>query len=287
MQASDKKVIVVTGATGRQGGAVARHLIRDAWHVRGLTRNPDSAKARALAAAGAELVQGDMGERSSLRSAFHDAYGVYSVQNPMISGLEAEVQQGKLVADVAMEVGVSHLVYASAGTGHTNTGIGSWESKQQVEQHLRRVGVPFTILRLVAFMEIMTDKAFFPAASSWHVLPKLMGSARPLGWLCLDDLGAIAAKVFAAPDQFLGCELELLADVRTIDECRALYRDAAGKAPPRIPMPVWLFERFVGTDLTTMWRWLGNADIAWDTSTARAIHPDALTVREWLSRRSP
>src|SRR5687767_8990182 len=114
---ADSRAIVVTGATGHQGGAVARHLLRAGWRVRALTRDPTSGKARALAALGAEVAKGDMGDPASLRPVFAGAYGVYSVQNPMISGLEAEVRQGKNVADVASEVGVAHLVYGSAGTG--------------------------------------------------------------------------------------------------------------------------------------------------------------------------
>jgi uncharacterized protein YbjT (DUF2867 family) len=279
-------MIVVTGATGRQGGAVARHLLRDGWRVRALTRSPSGPKARALAALGAEVVYGDMGDRASVLAALQGAYGVYSVQNPMTSGLEAEVRQGKLVADVAREVGVRHVVYGSAGTGTPRTGIGSWESKLQVEGHMHAIGLPLTILRPMAFMELMTDRGYFPAASTWHVMPTLMGSSRPVVWLCVDDLGAIAAKVFADPDQYIGREVKLASDVQSIDACRAIYRDVLGKAPPRFPMPVWLFERFVGTDLTTMWRWLRTAEIELDTGPARAILPGALSVREWLSRQA-
>ena len=107
-----------------------------------------------------------------------------------------------------------------------------------------------------------------------------------MAWLCVDDLGAIAAKVFAAPDEFVGRDIKLASDVWSIDECRALYREVVGKAPPRFPMPVWLFERFVGTDLTTMWRWLRTAEIDLDTAPAKEIHPGALGVREWLGRRA-
>src|SRR5919201_662842 len=117
MTSSGRKTVVVTGATGLQGGAVTRHLLKDGWHVRALTRNAASKQARSLAASGAEVVQGDMGEAVSLRPVFAGAYGVYSVQNPFISGPEAEVRQGKTVADIAKESDVQHLVYGSAGIG--------------------------------------------------------------------------------------------------------------------------------------------------------------------------
>ncbi len=184
------RIIAVTGATGRQGGAVTRHLLADGWRVRALTRKPTSEPARRLATTGAEVVFADMMDPSSLARAFRDAHGVFSVQNPMISGLEAEVTQGKNVADVAKATGVRHLVYGSAGNGVHGTGVGSWESKVAIEAHMRTLGLPVTVLRPNAFMEIMSDKAFYPAVAAWHVMPKLMGADRPVTWICVDDVGA-------------------------------------------------------------------------------------------------
>jgi uncharacterized protein YbjT (DUF2867 family) len=253
--------------------------------VRAVTRDPASEKAQALATTGAEVVRGDMDDPNSLRPIVAGVYGVFSVQNPMISGLENEVRQGRHVADVARDAGVEHLVYGSAGVGAPGTGIGSWESKLQVEEHMRALGLPVTVLRPMALMELMTDRGYYPAVSTWHVMPKLMGGARPVGWLSADDLGAIAAAVFAAPDSYIGQDIHLASDVQTIDECRELYRQVIGARPRRFPMPVWLFERFVGPDLTTMWRWLATHEIDLDTGPARAIHPDAQTVTSWLRQQ--
>jgi uncharacterized protein YbjT (DUF2867 family) len=266
---------------------VARHLRKEGWQVRGLTRNATSKQARALAALGIEVVQGDMADAASLRPFLAGAYGVYSVQNPYIGGAEAEVRQGKTVADMAQASGVQHLVYGSAGTGQPDTGIPSWETKVQIEAHLKTLGMPLTILRPTAFMELVLDKKFFPAVGAWQLMPKLVGAARPLPWICTDDLGRIAAKVFAAPERFIGQELALASDVQSLAQCRALYREVMGKNPPQIPLPLWLFRRFglAGQDLPAMWRWLSSASIELDTAPTRAIHPEALTVRAWLSRQ--
>ncbi len=287
MTGAGGRMIVVTGATGRQGGAVTRHLLTAGWQVRAVTRTPTSKRAQALAACGVDVVQGDMGEAASLRPIFAGAYGVYSVQNPYISGPEAEVHQGTTVADVAKEVGVQHLVYGSAGTGRPGTGIPSWETKLQIEAHLQALGLPLTILRPTAFMELMSDPTFFPAVGTWHVMWHLMGASRPLPWLCTEDLGAIAAHAFAAPERFIGRELTLASDVQSLAQCRALYRAVLRRKPRRVPLPIWLFERlgFVGRDLSRMWRWLRTGAVDLDTSRTRAIHPAALTVREWLSQR--
>jgi uncharacterized protein YbjT (DUF2867 family) len=284
MSAVGRGVIVVTGATGLQGGAVSRHLLRAGWRVRALTRNPTSKRAQALAAAGAELVQGDMDEIATLLPRFAGAYGVYSVQNPVISGPHAEVRQGKNVADAARASGVRHLVYASAGIGRSGTGVPSWETKAQVEAYIRALDMPATILRPMAFMEVMTARKFAPAIGAWSVMPALMGPKRKVGWLCTDDLGAIAATVFDAPQQFVGKELALASDVQSLEQCCTIYREVMGRNPPRFPMPAWLFKRFgfVGQDLTTMWRWLGAETLTLDTGPTYAIYPGARTVRAWL-----
>lgn len=287
MTGSEQRSIVVTGATGRQGSAVVRHLLRDGWQVRALTRNPRSEQARALAALGASVVQGDMDAPASLRPVFAGAYGAYSVQTPYTQGPEAEVRQGKNVAEAAKTAGVQHVVYGSAGTGATGTGVPSWETKLRIEEHLRDLGLPLTVLRPMAFMELMTDRKFFPAISTWHVMPTLMGPSRKVVWLCTDDLGEIVAKAFARPDHFIGQDLRLASDKQSIDECRSIYRKVVGEKPPRFPLPAWLFARFgfVGRDLSTMWRWLRTGPVDVDTDTTYSIHPGALTVEAWLRKQ--
>ena len=144
--------------------------------------------------------------------------------------------------------------------------------------------MPLTVLRPMAFMELMTDKTFYPAVSTWHLMPKLMGADRPVPWLCVDDFGAIAARAFADPDRFIAADIKLASDVHSIAECRITWRAVMGRTPRRFPMPVWAFERFVGTDLTTMWRWLRTGHFDIDRSRTRDILPTSLTVREWLIR---
>jgi uncharacterized protein YbjT (DUF2867 family) len=152
---------------------------------------------------------------------------------------------------------------------------------------MKALNLPLTILRPTAFMELMTEKKFFPMVAMWQVMPRVMGAARRLPWICTDDLGAITAKVFAAPQRFIGQELTLASDVQSLEQCRTIYREVMGKNPPQFSLPSWLFSRFgfVGRDLITMWRWLGTEAIDLDTAPTRAIYPDALTVRAWLSRQ--
>src|SRR5437879_3002462 len=107
-----EKTILVFGATGQQGSAVASHLLKDGWKVRALVRNPKSDQAQALGQRGIELVQGDLNQPSSLQEAIKGVYGVFSVQIFAEGGIAAEIQQGKAVADAALQAGVRHLVYS-------------------------------------------------------------------------------------------------------------------------------------------------------------------------------
>jgi len=277
------RLIVVTGATGRQGGAVSRRLLGEGWAVRAVTRKPASDKAARLREAGAEIVQADMADPASLARAFQGAYGVYNVQNPMVSGHDMEVVQGKNVADAASGAGVQHLVYGSAGPGTGGTGVLQWDAKVEIGEHMRGLGLPLTVLRPMAFMELMTDKGFYPSVSTWHVMPKLLGWDYPVPWVCVEDLAVIAVAAFTRPTEFIGRDVEVAADLRSLAECRSLWREATGRAPRGFPMPVPIFERFVGTDLPRMWRWLRTNRPEFDLQASRKIHPGMRTVRDWIA----
>ncbi|MFB8369895.1 NmrA/HSCARG family protein [Pseudarthrobacter sp. NPDC055928] len=279
-------VVAVIGATGRQGSAVVRHLLNDGWQVRALTRTPSSDAAQALLELGAEVQQADTEDPGSLRPAFREAYGLFNVQNPQTIGAEAEVRQGRNVAEAAAKAGVRHVVYGAAGVSAQPTGVGSWDSKLVIAQRFRELGLPLTVLRPMAFMELMTDKGYYPQFSTWHLMPKLMGPSRPVGWLCVDDLGAIAARMFADPERWSGAVLGLASDVRSIDECRSMWQERTGRRPRGLPMPEKLFERFVGKDLTTMWRWLRTGQFDMSTEATREILPEARTIREWLAEQA-
>src|SRR5229473_3096866 len=150
---NENNTVLVTGATGRQGGAVNRHMLSKGWKLRALTRDPGSHAARTLAQKGVEVVQGDLEDAASVARATAGVYGVYSVQDFWAVGAKREVQQGKNVADAAKKAGVKHFVYSSVGGAERNTGIPHWESKWEVEKHIRSLGLPATVIRPAAFME--------------------------------------------------------------------------------------------------------------------------------------
>ncbi|HEX2178816.1 MAG TPA: NmrA/HSCARG family protein [Actinomycetota bacterium] len=285
MKDESGRIVAVCGATGRQGGAVCRSMIRRGWNVRGLTRNPDGKAANQLAALGVEVVGADMDELRSLEKAFDGVDAVYSVQNGLKAGFDKEVSQGRNVADAAAGRRVGHVVYGSAGPGDERTGVESWDVKLVVEGHMQELGLPLTILRPMAFMELMTDKSLYPSVGTWNIWPKIMGQDRPVPWLSVPDLGDIAAAAFADPDRFAGKDLVLAGDVRSLAECRAIYREVMGKDPASVPMPRWLFDKFTRRDLTTMWHWLRVHPVPLDTKPTWDILSRARTVRVYLAEQ--
>ena len=282
MIATEGRTIAVVGATGRQGGQVARRLLEQGWKVRALTRTPESKKAAGLRSLGADVVKADLEDPASLEAAFENAYGVYHMQPPVIGETQAEVRQGRNAAEAAKKTGVRHLVYGSAGPGHTKTGIEQWDSKIDVTKTMQDLGLPLTVLRPMAFMELMSDAGYYPQSSTWHIWPRLMGTERRIPWLSVQDLGTIAAKAFASPADYLGKDLPLASDAQSLAEVREIYKEVKGKYPSRFPLPMFLFEKFVGKDIPNMWRWLRTNPVSLDTSPTYQVHPEAMTVRTWL-----
>ena len=285
MISTEGKTIVVIGATGRQGSQVVRHLLPQGWRIRAITRKPESKKAQALKALGADVVKADLEDQGSLESAFENAYGLYDIQIPVSGKIQVEIGQGRNAAEAAKKMGIRHVVYGSAGLGESmKTGIEQWDAKEEITQLMNALALPLTRLRPMAFMELMTDPSYYPNSSTWYVWPKLSGMNRPIGWISVQDVGTIAANAFADPDEYIGKDLPLAADVKSLFECREIYKEVTGKYPSRFPMPIFLFEKIVGKDLANMWRWLRINHVDLNTGPTRGVHPEAMTVREWLRR---
>jgi uncharacterized protein YbjT (DUF2867 family) len=283
------KKVLVFGATGNMGGATARSLLERGWPVRAVTRNPNSKKAAALSALGAELVSADMEDRNSLEAAFDGVKKVFSVQNWVVSGVEGEVRQGILVAEAARSAQIEHLVFGSAGTGQPGTGIPHFESKLEVEAHMRRLDLPFTILRPGPFLELMTHKEFYPALGVWGAEPKVVGWDTPKPWVAVKDIGKAAANILADPNKWLGRDLCLFGDVKSLAQCQAAFVKIVGKKPFRIPIPVALFKKMAGPELVVMWEWLAvwarksGQEKFWETvQSSLELVPDMLDLENWL-----
>lgn len=253
MENSNQKTILVIGATGHQGGAVARHLLqRKNFSVLAFVQDPNSPAAEALKQAGAELFQGDLNDSTSIESAMQGAYGVFSVQG-LKDGLQTEIAQGKAVADAAKKAGVQHFVYSSVGSAERKTGIPHFESKFQIEEHIRSLNLPYTILRPVFFyfnynrMRPMIEKG---------TLTMPLKPETKLQQLCEDDYGRIVAEVFEQPKTFLKRQFDVASVEMTMLETAATFGRVLGKNVEYQQISFEKFEQGAGKETMVMFQWM-------------------------------
>jgi uncharacterized protein YbjT (DUF2867 family) len=279
----NNKIIAVTGATGQQGGAVARKLLADGWQVRALTRDTDKPTAHELASLGAELAAGDMANRSELDAAFKGAYGVFSVQNYWLPnvGFEGEIRQGKNVAEAAKAAGVQHLVYSSVGAAHRGMGQKHFESKWIIEQHIHSLDLPYTILRPAAFFENFNWERAMILNGTFNAIGLLPEKERQL--VAVEDIAAFTALAFANPEDYLGKTIELSGDALTESQIADTFSKVIGR-PVKLTIPTGDNSRRSDEEMTAMINFFNGEAYDADISALRKLHPGLLTLEQYLRR---
>jgi len=274
-----ERLILVTGATGNQGGAVARSLLDRGFRVRGLTRDPQKPEAQALTEQGAEVVQGDMKDRSDVDRVLEGAYGVFSVQNFWEAGYDREVQQGKTVADAAKAAGVEHFVYSSVGSAHRRTGIPHFDSKWEAEEHVRHNGLPYTILRPVFFMQNWEGMREYILSGT---LAQPLDPDKPFQQVAVEDVGAFAAMAFEHPDEWIGREVDLAGDEQTMPEIAETFGRVVGKEISYYQVPWDQFEEQMGEEYAVMYRWFNDVGYEANIAALRQEYSELTTFERYL-----
>lgn len=262
--ATQPKTVLVTGATGQQGGAVTRSLLRQGHKVRALTRNPN--KAAGLAKAGAEIVKGDLTDKATCERALQGTDGVFAVSTFIEAGMDVEVQQGITLADAAKKANVKHFVYTSVGSANRNTGVPHFDTKWKVEQHISQLGLPATILRPVWFMENF-GTYFLPSPEGVLVVP--LRPDKKLQMIAVQDIGEFGAAAFLRPDEFIGQAIDLAGDEMTPPEVAAHLSRTMGRPIQFQQMPDEQVEPTMGYDFAVMFRWLNEVGFSVDIPALR------------------
>jgi uncharacterized protein YbjT (DUF2867 family) len=277
------KTVLIAGATGRQGGAVVRHMVSKGWKLRALTRHCSSYAAQRLAGQGVELVQADLEDLTSLERATRGVYGVYSVQDFWAVGTRREVQQGKNLGEAAKKAGVEHFVYSSVGGAERNSGIDHWESKWEIEKHIRKLGLPATILRPVAFME----NYYIEQVEIGILKGKLMDPVRadkPYQTIATENIGAFAALAFERPKEFIGLELEIAGSELTNPEAAETFSRVLGRPVKFQQLPMPIARLVLGKEFYQMFRWFNQEGFKADIKDLRRRYPEVglQTLEQWL-----
>lgn len=223
-----KKTVLVTGATGQQGGAVARALLDRGHTVRALTRNPDAAAARRLAAAGADIIAGDFSDPASVERAATGADAMFIVTSFWGNGPEVETEQGIVAVRAAKAAGVGHLVFSSVADANKATGIPHFDSKYRVEQAITALGIPHTIIAPVAFME--------NAVAPWGIEALRNGvyafglpATRTNQLIAVADIGAFVAAVIERGASVFGKRFDIAGEQLTGTEQAAILARGTGR----------------------------------------------------------
>lgn len=260
----ESKLILITGGTGKQGGAVARELLAAGHRIRVMTRHPDSPTAKQLARLGAEIAKGDLDDPSSLPNALRGVWGAFAVQNTWEAGVEREEVQGKRFAEAAREAGVQHYVYASVGSAHRDTGIPHFENKARVEQRVKELGFPsWTVLRPAFFMDNFLSDDNRAAIANGQVTLGIDPDTR-LQMIAVEDIGKYGKLVFEQPERFNGRSIDIASDELTMREVAEGLSKITRRPVEPAPTPIEQTREW-SQDLATMLEWFNevgyNADI--------------------------
>lgn len=303
------KSLLITGATGKQGGATINALLdspsASEFTILAVTRNPDSNGAKALASRGCKLVKGDLNDVPAIFSAAKavtpSIWGVFSVQIPMGQGQspKTEEAQGKALIDEALKNNVQHFVYTSVD----RQGDHSWEnptniphfiSKHNIELHLRdscetanregRGKMTWTILRPVAFLEGF-QKGFM--GSIFNSTFKLMLKDRPLQFVATADIGHFAAESFIHPSEYAGRAITLAGDEVTFQQAKDMFERKTGET---FPEGHWIFGwllTWLVKEVGLMFQWFFDEGYKCDIQALRKEWPGLLDMETWLEKESP
>jgi uncharacterized protein YbjT (DUF2867 family) len=272
--------ILVTGATGKQGGQVARQLLAKGHAVRALTRSTSSAAAQELAKLGATLVAGDMGDPASLVKAADGARAIFSVSTSFEGGVEAETQQGVNVANAA-KAAKAYLVYTSVANADKQTKIPHFDSKYEVEKHIRDIGISAAILGPAYFMDNLLTMGRRMLAQGRYATP--LSPNRVVQQISTEDIGAFAVLALENEARFAGKRLDIASDELTGEQSAEILSRILGKpiAYQQTPMDPT-------SERSIMYAWLERVGYSADLPSLRRDCPEVHlhTFEEWAKAQT-
>jgi uncharacterized protein YbjT (DUF2867 family) len=262
--------VVVTGSTGKQGGAVARGLLERGHKVRAVTRDPGSSQAKALAKAGATLVAASLEDTAAIAKALEGATSLFAMTTPFGAGTDAETRQGVAAADAARAAG-AHLVFTSVGSANRQTGIPHFDSKYEVEKYIAKMGVRATILAPVYFME---NLYFGKEQLAKGVYAATLPPAKTLAQVAVADIGAVAVRVLEDAGRFTGKRFDLASDELTGNDVIAILSRVTGRPFAYYQVPLEVIRQRMGEDGARMYEWMDRVGYTVDRAALRREFPD-------------
>ncbi len=245
--------VLVSGATGNQGGAVARALLSKGHKVRTLTRNTDSPSAKRLAALGAELIQGNMDDADLVAKAMQDIDTFYLMGSPQEIGVDGETKQGMALANLAKAANVGHLVYGSVANADLDTGIPHFDSKYKVEQHIKTLDIPYTITAPAFFMDNVIAPWSLDSLKAGKILQAMPGE-RVLQQVSVKNIGDFVAHIIIQREAVFGKRFDFAGDELTGEQTAAILTQKTGHQVQYEGFPVSVLKQ-QSEDMAAMFEW--------------------------------
>lgn len=268
------ETILVGGATGRQGNAVVDELLSRGYQVRGLTRKPERKKAVRLAEKGVDVVQGNYGDTDSLLAAMDGVDRVF-----FYSGFSRnEVAEGVNVIAAAKASGIRHLVYSSGAAAEPGNGPPG-AAKTEVELALVESGVPYTVLRPVAFYENFNRQQKRIAASG---IVDSRDPDRMLHFIAIHDIGFFVGEAFDHPDQWLGRAVNIAGDAMTVQAYVDTFSEVMGREIAYNQLPLDEYLATMPQPLRPLFRWYDEVGYEVDVNALRSEYPNLITLEQYL-----
>jgi uncharacterized protein YbjT (DUF2867 family) len=279
-----QRTYFVAGASGRQGGALARQLLARGHRVRAYTRSPGGPAARQLQRLGADLCPGGIEEPAPLERAMRGCDGAFAMATFTEGGVEAEVRCGRALVDAARRTAVPHLVYSSMAGADRSTGVPHIDSKGEVERYLARAGVPHTVVAPVFFMENWL--AILPGAAARGSLGYPLPPHRVLQMVAVEDVAAFARAALERPTEFLHRRVEIAGEALTMEGVAQVLGAAVRRRLAYAPIPlevVWARSEQLGR----LCAWLDAGGPRVDLARLRARHRELgwTSLEAWARRQ--
>ncbi|KAK3602151.1 hypothetical protein CHS0354_036893 [Potamilus streckersoni] len=289
---ASKKIVVVFGATGAQGGAVVRALLQNSsFAVRAVTRNLDGNGAQELKKLKVEVVKGDTDDKEGLKKILSGAFGCFLVTNYFDHlDMNREIQQGKNVADACKEAGIKHLVFSglenTQGSGAAGP-VYHFDGKAKIEEYIEEIGVSYTSTRTTSYNENFLT-FFLPrkTAENKYVLSLPMGN-KLLYLMAVNDVGHWVVEILKDPLKYKGKKLHLAGDKLTLDQvCAILSKHLKPKQFEYVPITVEDFAKlpFPGAEeLAYMFHFYQlKADNFRDVAFTKKLYPKTQSFDAWV-----
>jgi len=273
------KGILVFGATGKQGRVATLALQEAGFKVRGTTRAPKGAVAMKLADAGIEMVRADIDDGESVKKALEGMYGLYQIVPSMYD--HDDLRYAKIVLDLALEKGIKHLVYLSYLSADPDKGYKD-AKKQLTENYIRRLGLPYTIVRSVEFMEDFNE---------WwkeEILKDGISDPRdrdfPRQFIACKDLASFAVQAFKEPEEWIGRAINVAGDEMTNAEMAEIFSRVLGRPVPlnRITWEEWQDRYHIPSVIVDVMKWYNKTRFVADVKGLREHYPAMQRLEDFL-----